>query len=67
MIPPMFVLIVIYFVHNWSQAREKEVGCRKLTASIKFSHFNMNESTTNTRCNVVVVDAVFLMVLDKAR
>ena len=64
----MFVLIVIYFIHNQSQAREKEVGYHKLTASIKFSHSNMNGSTTNTRCDiVVVVDVVCLMVLDKAR
>lgn len=65
----MFVLIVIYFIQNWSQAQEKEAGRRKLTASIKFSHSNMNGSTTNTRCGVVafVVVVVFLMVLDKAR
>ena len=62
----MFVLIVIYFIHNQSQAREKEVGCRNLKACIKFSHSNMNGSTTNTRCGIVVV-VVFLMVLDKVR
>ncbi len=38
---------VIYFVHSRSQARIKEEGCGRLTASIKFSHSIMNGSTTD--------------------
>ena len=41
----MFTFSVIYFVHSWSQVWKKEEDYGRLTANIKFSHFNMNEPT----------------------
>ena len=34
----MFVLSVIYFVHNWSQVWKKEKDYGRLTANVKFSN-----------------------------
>lgn len=49
--PFVFVLSIIYFAYNQSQAWKKE-GCRRSMANVKFSLSKMNGSTTNTRWGV---------------